>query len=184
MIHFHDAWIIRCYPISPRTHCTIASVSKSITNNNPVPAAKEEEEEGRSGTASPSRSPRCLHPPAQKCRPASPVLLGFAPIQGASTSGEQPSSKLGAGHWAPEGGRQRLGMLHRSASPQMNIWAGSCPATGISRLRRGWKINPHEYVRSPTRVIPNQAQSREGCSATVIPAARNKAQAPFLRLSG
>lgn len=179
MIHFHDAWIIRCYPISPRTHCTIASVSNQSQTiiRCQLPRKKRRRRKAGAGGC-------CLHPPAQKRRPASPVLLGFAPIQGASTSGEQPSSRLGAGHWAPKGGRQRLGMLHRSASPQMNIWAGSCPATGISRLRRGWKINPHEYVRSPTRVIPNQAQSREGCSATVIPAARNKAQAPFLRLSG
>lgn len=63
--------MIRCYPISPRTQCTIASISKSITSNNPrLPAAKEEEEEGggrngRNGIFPPPQSPRCLHHPTK-----------------------------------------------------------------------------------------------------------------------
>lgn len=88
MIRFNNAWIIRRYPISPRTQCTIASISKSITNSNPrLPAAKEEEEEeegGRNGIFPPPQSPCCLHHPIEKESPTSPVLVGFASTQDAA----------------------------------------------------------------------------------------------------
>lgn len=105
MIHFNNAWIIRRYPISPRTQCTIASTSKSITNNNPhLPAAKEEEEEeGRDGIFPLLQSPCCLHHPIEKDSHASPVLDGFASIQDATDSGTagvripSPNWEQGAG---------------------------------------------------------------------------------------
>lgn len=153
MIRFNNACIIRCYPISPRTQCTIASISKSITNNNPrLPAAREEEEEeeeGRNGIFPPPQSWCCLHHPMEKDI-SCPGRLCFHPrcCRLRHCWGEHPIPKLGTRNQAPEGRRQQLGMLHCFASLSIYMWAGSYPTVGINWWRREREINPHTDVGS------------------------------------
>lgn len=143
MIHFNNAWIIRCYPVSPRTHCTIASISKSITNNNPrwLSGAKCQGREGGGGgrqewlcfaslvtSSSHTKMPSRISRPGRLCFPSEMLQT---PIGAAGGSIPAPNWEWGTRLRREEGsgwGRS-IPSLPRS-----------CPAMGISRFEKAGKL--------------------------------------------